>query len=822
MATTVAEKIIRIDVVTSAAAQKNIQALAADMKKVEDHTKQIKAHSAAGFGDIATALGRIQGFLGAAGVATGFGALARAVLDSASAYEVLNARLKIVLESEQKAAVATRDIFEIARVTGREVDGVSKLYEKAARAAQQFGIAQEDVRQITVGFSQAIRLSGASTQEAYASLVQFGQALASGRLQGDEFRSLMENNSVFMYELAKAAGVTVGALRKMGTEGKLNAQFLFDTMLKEGKDGLNMLERLEEMAKRMPLTFTQSLQSVKTGLTEFVGESARLLEFKSEDNLGIFGPWIRAITDLTNRVRDLRIESDGMDDGFFERILKFYRELPSLTPGAVLYDKFFRKTPGERVQVGVEDLRKEIVATEENITKLNARVDSYLAKGAEVPRDVSVMLEAQFEKVSKLKDDLSRLSLAQSKIFDNAEPAIEPKLKIKTPTGPSDEEARRLKTARESLDNYVNGLREQRDVAKQVLEGNLENAKWTKLQVDLETALKKAGVGLNSELGKRATALIQEAKGYTEAKEARDANQKSILAELTTMETRSEKVKTQIERDEAAIAAIRNKTKASQEYSTAELQSDRATLVQQMNDLVISMGEADMPLLNSMNTLLTMLDKAIAKRKELEGVQADKRVVDEQVKIDAGNKARVEGYSQQINTALKNAIVNGKTGESLFESIKTALRDKTIDIVINPITSILSRVLAQIADDFGRMISRNLFQSLANQSSDPLGSFISLMGLGGGGSGPLAPVESYPFVPAGGGVGASALGATREISMSATSARAVGTSIAMTNAPTIYVDSRSDAAQVRQIAYEATLEGNQQMVEELRVQGIIA
>ena len=255
MATQVAEKVIRVDVVTSAAAQRNIKLLAEGLAQVEKNTASMKNSLTAGFGSISSVVSGITSAFAALGVGTGLAAVTKQVLDAASAYQVLESRLKLVLGTQDAGNKATKEVIDIAVATGREVDGVAKLYEKAARSAQQFGISQEDVRKITLGFSESIRLSGASTQEAYASLVQFGQALASGRLQGDEFRSLMENNSVFMYEFAKAAGVTVAQLRKMGTEGKLNAQFLFDTMLKKGKDGLTMLERLEQQARQMPLTF---------------------------------------------------------------------------------------------------------------------------------------------------------------------------------------------------------------------------------------------------------------------------------------------------------------------------------------------------------------------------------------------------------------------------------------------------------------------------------------------------------------------------------------------------------------------------------------
>ena len=53
---------------------------------------------------------------------------------------MLEARRKLVLTTQSASERATRDVVQTAVDTGREIDSVAKLYEKAARAAQQFGI----------------------------------------------------------------------------------------------------------------------------------------------------------------------------------------------------------------------------------------------------------------------------------------------------------------------------------------------------------------------------------------------------------------------------------------------------------------------------------------------------------------------------------------------------------------------------------------------------------------------------------------------------------------------------------------------------------
>ncbi|BCV03813.1 MAG: hypothetical protein CM15mV73_470 [Caudoviricetes sp.] len=48
------------------------------------------------------------------------------------------------------------------------------------------------------------------------------QALGSGRLQGDEFRSICRTGSTILAPIAAELGVTIGELKKFASEGKID------------------------------------------------------------------------------------------------------------------------------------------------------------------------------------------------------------------------------------------------------------------------------------------------------------------------------------------------------------------------------------------------------------------------------------------------------------------------------------------------------------------------------------------------------------------------------------------------------------------------
>lgn len=190
--------------------------------------------------------------------------------DMADKAQVLRARLAQVVGGVDEASKAFLRITQISVNHGQSMDAIGTLYEKIARNATNLGVTQQGVAAITNSFAASLRLSGAGAQQAEAAILQFSQALASGRLQGDEYRSMTENNSVFMVELAKAAGTTLGGLKKLSSEGKIDLEFLRNAMFKVGDDGKTMLDKLDEGAAKLPMTFKQAKEQVATQLTNLV------------------------------------------------------------------------------------------------------------------------------------------------------------------------------------------------------------------------------------------------------------------------------------------------------------------------------------------------------------------------------------------------------------------------------------------------------------------------------------------------------------------------------------------------------------------------
>ena len=174
-------------------------------------------------------------------------------------------RLQTATGSLQGATRVYEELYKISLQTGISVNEGAAAFTRFAIAAREAGASQQQVLNIVRGLQQAGALAGASTQETAAATQQLAQALASGKLQGDELRSVLENMPNLAEKLAKELGVGIGQLRKMGEEGKLTA----DTVLPALERAAG---KLNEEFEKLPPTLSRGFAQLQTAATNFLGK----------------------------------------------------------------------------------------------------------------------------------------------------------------------------------------------------------------------------------------------------------------------------------------------------------------------------------------------------------------------------------------------------------------------------------------------------------------------------------------------------------------------------------------------------------------------
>lgn len=198
---------------------------------------------------------------GIAGV--GFGAAQ--VIKYADSFTELQNRLRLVTKSQEELKGSTEGVYRIAQTTSQSMDSVGQVYQRIAQNADALGLSLQDVEGLTEKVAKAVAISGASAAAAEAGLTQFGQALASGVLRGDEFNSVMEQLPGLADAIAKGLNVTKAELRAMAKDGKLSAEAVVDALEKAS-------DFIESSFNTRVKTVSQSLVELENAVGKFFGE----------------------------------------------------------------------------------------------------------------------------------------------------------------------------------------------------------------------------------------------------------------------------------------------------------------------------------------------------------------------------------------------------------------------------------------------------------------------------------------------------------------------------------------------------------------------
>lgn len=221
--------------------------------------------------------------LGRAGVAGGVIAAVAGTL-----YGVANAgdeaaqsihRINASVEDMQKSVAIFEELKKLSAQTGSEVGDSASQFTRFAIAARQIGASNSDIVKLISLVQKAGVVSGATGAELSAATTQLGQALASGRFQGDELRSIMENMPILAEALAKKLGVSIGQLREMGKEGQLTTEKVFPALLEAADEIDAKFGKIPVSMGKAWTAFTQQASASAAALDAQLGASKNLSKF---------------------------------------------------------------------------------------------------------------------------------------------------------------------------------------------------------------------------------------------------------------------------------------------------------------------------------------------------------------------------------------------------------------------------------------------------------------------------------------------------------------------------------------------------------------
>lgn len=148
----------------------------------------------------------------------------------------IRARINLINDGSQSTAEIMDKIYSAAnRSRGSYLDmadSVAKLNMLAKDAFSSNDEAIYFVEQLNKQF----KISGASVEETTSAMYQLTQAMAAGKLQGDEFHSIMENAPMLAQSIASEMGLTVGQLKEMSSQGLITADIIKNALFASAEE----------------------------------------------------------------------------------------------------------------------------------------------------------------------------------------------------------------------------------------------------------------------------------------------------------------------------------------------------------------------------------------------------------------------------------------------------------------------------------------------------------------------------------------------------------------------------------------------------------
>lgn len=176
----------------------------------------------------------------------------KSITNVADEMQSIRARLSVMPQLAGETDKAFEKIENRASKIGVSIDAYSKLFFRTGMAVKDTVKDSEELFTFVDTVSKALVVGGASASETNSVITQLTQALGSRRLQGDEFRSLIENAPLYVDMLSEAMEIPRDKLKEFSSQGKITTDLIVAGTLKISKN-------FDDLFLKIPMTVGRAL-----------------------------------------------------------------------------------------------------------------------------------------------------------------------------------------------------------------------------------------------------------------------------------------------------------------------------------------------------------------------------------------------------------------------------------------------------------------------------------------------------------------------------------------------------------------------------------
>ena len=237
----------------------------------------------------AQALAQKVGGLKSALIGLGLGAVTKSFVNQAAQFSQTQIRLRALAGEYGEYDRVQELIAKNAKTFNLSLAESASQFADIFARLRPVGKSLDEIQTTFEGFNAVAIVSGTSAVAASAAFLQLSQALGSGRLQGDEFRSISEQLPGILKLVADQMQVNVEDLKKLGSEGAITADILINALAK-GFD--KNADKIAAILEQSPAAKFKAFKNATSELSTAIGTEL----------LPVITPLAEKATDLLKQV----------------------------------------------------------------------------------------------------------------------------------------------------------------------------------------------------------------------------------------------------------------------------------------------------------------------------------------------------------------------------------------------------------------------------------------------------------------------------------------------------------------------------------------
>lgn len=209
---------------------------------------------------------------------------------------LLAARITRLAGSAEQGKQTYQALLAIANQTGNDLPATVKLWESLQQSLTSLGATRPQILNLVETLQKIGAIGGSSAEEISNSLYQFGQSVTAGKLQAEEFNSIIDQMPELARRIAKGLGMSMDEFIYKVKNGGVDATDALNAIQKQSAQVNAEFDKLprtsEQAGKAMKNSFNDALAALDNllGVSQKVSAALDSITFAARSAQGTLTP----------------------------------------------------------------------------------------------------------------------------------------------------------------------------------------------------------------------------------------------------------------------------------------------------------------------------------------------------------------------------------------------------------------------------------------------------------------------------------------------------------------------------------------------------